>query len=159
MTGSEILIELIRQGYIVKLKDDDYIISNKKNREVDQRPVTPEKAFKVDNSPEKLLKQFVADCKIPFRAKGPQGGHYQLTAISDYAKKYFYKVMLEKKYKYKDMVKATSTYYNASDMMRVTLTNYFKHSIFEQIMEEFLKNKQSVHSAPETQVNQGRVSL
>lgn len=162
MTGLEILNELAREGYIVKLGEDNYVKSNKLSRELDSKPLTPKEATKVimTETPETLLKRFIADCRIPFRAKTHTGAFYQLAAMSDYAKKYFFKVLNEKKYKYEDMVTATRKYYNNGKMSRVTLTNFFKQGVFDQLMNEFLSNSAKEHTVPETQQNtEGRVSL
>lgn len=162
MTGLEILNELSREGYIVKLGEDNYVKSNKLSRELDSKPDKPKevKTVIITETPETLLKKFIADCRIPFRAKTHTGAFYQLAAMSDYAKKYFFMIMNEKRYKYKDMVVATSKYYNNGKMSRVTLTNYFKQGVFEQLMNEFLSNSVKEHIVPETQQNNdGRISL
>ena len=40
------------------------------------------------------------------------------------------------------MVSATTMYYGNDKMARVTLTNYFKQGVFDQVMTEFLTNPQ-----------------
>ena len=42
------------------------------------------------------------------------------------------------------MVSATTMYYGNDKMARVTLTNYFKQGVFDQVMAEFLVNPNSV---------------
>jgi hypothetical protein len=158
MTGCEILEYLDKEGYIVRLGDDLYTLSNKLKRE--QVSVIPEKLLerpKIPNECFATIEKFIKDCQIPFRAKLPQGSFYQLAAISDYARKYFYKLQLDKTYPYEDAVNATKKYYADTNMSRKTLTNYFKEGVFDQVMEEYSKNTQSVHFSSDKNV--GRVSL
>lgn len=160
MNGSDMLEELCKMGFVVKLGEDDYTITNnllRKQSEVE--PKTPTESVPEKNSLGDLRK-FIADCRIPFRVKGPHGGHYQLNATSLYSEKYFAKVLDEGKYEYEDMVTAVGRYYNDSRMSRVTLTNFFKNDVFENVMREFLEKKTSIHTVQENrQNNGGRVSL
>lgn len=161
MNGTELLDHFLEIGYIVRLSEDDFVITNKFKREVEELEKPETQVIELE-TPETLLKRFVADCRIPFRAKGPHGNMYQLNAISVYAKKFFYKVMMDKEYEYKDMVSATSAYYNNQRMSRVTLTNYFQNGVFEGVMLEFLNNKKAVHSVHDESGKantDGRVSL
>ena len=93
-----------------------------------------------------MLKQFIKDCKIPFRAKTSQGSFYQLSTESDYARKALYSAVERGEYKYEDLVKATYLYYNNEKMARVTLTNYFKQGIFAQVTDEYLSSPSSLQS-------------
>ena len=150
MTKDEIIQELLSKNYLVKLSEDNFIITNKLERDgtIFQQPKTPEECLKVEeialSSPSELLKKFIKDCRIPFRAKTSQGAFYQLATESDYARKYLYNVLNTRQYKYEDLVKATSSYYNNEKMARVTLTNYFKLGTIDQVMTEFLSNPNSV---------------
>ena len=148
MTKDELLNELLNRGYIVRIEEDNFIISNKLEREIEitQSKTTSEclKSEEIElSSPSDLLKKFITDSKIPFRAKTSIGGFYQLAAESDYARKYLYNVLATKQYKYEDMTTATAMYYTNDKMARVTLTNYFKQGVFDQVMTEFLANPQS----------------
>ena len=148
MTKDELLNELLNRGYIVRIEEDNFIISNKLEREIEitQSKTTSEclKSEEIElSSPSDLLKKFITDSKIPFRAKTSIGGFYQLAAESDYARKYLYNVLATKQYKYGDMTTATAMYYTNDKMARVTLTNYFKQGVFDQVMTEFLANPQS----------------
>ena len=148
MTKDELLNELLNRGYIVRIEEDNFIISNKLEREIEitQSKTTSEclKSEEIElSSPSDLLKKFITDSKIPFRAKTSIGGFYQLAPESDYARKYLYNVLATKQYKYEDMTTATAMYYTNDKMARVTLTNYFKQGVFDQVMVEFLANPQS----------------
>lgn len=148
MTKDELLNELLNRGYIIRIGEDNFIISNKLQREIEvaQSKTTSEylKSEEIElSSPSDLLKKFITDSKIPFRAKTSIGGFYQLAAESDYARKYLYNVLATKQYKYEDMTTATAMYYTNDKMARVTLTNYFKQGVFDQVMTEFLANPQS----------------
>ena len=148
MTKDELLNELLNRGYIVRIEEDNFIISNKLEREIEvTQPKTTSECLKSEeielSSPSDLLKKFITDSKIPFRAKTSIGGFYQLAAESDYARKYLYNVLATKQYKYEDMTTATAMYYTNDKMARVTLTNYFKQGVFDQVMTEFLANPQS----------------
>lgn len=148
MTKDELLNELLNRGYIIRIGEDNFIISNKLQREIEvtQSKTTSEylKSEEIElSSPSDLLKKFITDSKIPFRAKTSIGGFYQLAAESDYARKYLYNVLATKQYKYEDMTTATAMYYTNDKMARVTLTNYFKQGVFDQVMAEFLANPQS----------------
>ncbi|WP_428743107.1 hypothetical protein [Tenacibaculum sp.] len=159
MTGEEILVKLKQEGFIVETGENNYILSNKLERmqEAMRTPLTTEETVK---TPDKSLKQFMADCQIPFRAKGVNGVQYQLNAISDYGTKAFNKILIEGKYEYEDMVAATKKYYHDSSMARVTMTNYFKLNVFENVMEEYLKKKSSIHAGPgKNSTWGGRMSL
>ena len=150
MTKDEIIQELLDKKYLVKLSEDNFVITNKLERDgtIAQYPKTPDECFKVEeivlSSPSELLKKFIKDCKIPFRAKTSQGAFYQLATESEYARKYLYNVINTRQYKYEDLVKATSLYYNNEKMARVALTNYFKLGTVGQVMIEFLANPNSV---------------
>ena len=148
MTKDELLNELLNKGYIIRIGEDNFIISNKLQREIEvtQSKTATEylKSEEIElSSPSDLLKKFITDSKIPFRAKTSIGGFYQLAAESDYARKYLYNVLATKQYKYEDMTTATAMYYTNDKMARVTLTNYFKQGVFDQVMTEFLANPQS----------------
>lgn len=148
MTKDELLNELLNRGYIVRIEEDNFIISNKLEREIEvTKSKTTSECLKSEeielSSPSDLLKKFITDSKIPFRAKTSIGGFYQLAAESDYARKYLYNVLATKQYKYEDMTTATAMYYTNDKMARVTLTNYFKQGVFDQVMTEFLANPQS----------------
>ena len=155
MTKEELLNELLNRGHIVQLGEDNFIISNKLERDIvsdvseplKMNPKTSSECFKSEeielSSPSDLLKKFIKDSKIPFRAKTSIGGFYQLAAESDYARKYLYNVLATRQYKYEDMTTATAMYYNNDKMARVTLTNFFKQGVFDQVMTEFLANPQS----------------
>ena len=144
MTKEEIFNELLDKKYIIELGENNYVITNLLVRNV---PETVE----VDlPSPSKLLKQFIKDCKIPFRAKTSMGGFYQLAAESEYARRALYGLLSSNKYKYEDLVSATKSYYNNTNMARVTLTNYFKGGVVDQVMEEFKSNSGSLSSNSKT---------
>lgn len=144
MTKEEIFNELLEKKYIIELGENNYVITNLLIRNV---PETVE----VDlPSPRKLLKQFIKDCKIPFRAKTSMGGFYQLAAESEYARRALYGLLSSSKYKYEDLVSATKSYYNNTNMARVTLTNYFKGGVVDQVMEEFKSNSGSLSSSSKT---------
>lgn len=144
MTKEEIFNELLEKKYIIELGENNYVITNLLIRNV---PETVE----VDlPSPSKLLKQFIKDCKIPFRAKTSMGGFYQLAAESEYARRALYGLLSSSKYKYEDLVSATKSYYNNTNMARVTLTNYFKGGVVDQVMEEFKSNSGSLSSNSKT---------
>lgn len=144
MTKEEIFNELLEKKYIIELGENNYVITNLLIRNV---PETVE----VDlPSPRKLLKQFIKDCKIPFRAKTSMGGFYQLAAESEYARRALYGILSSSKYKYEDLVSATKSYYNNTNMARVTLTNYFKRGVVDQVMEEFKSNSRSLSSNNKT---------
>ena len=155
MTKEELLNELLTRGHIVQLGENNFIISNKLERDtvfgtpdiVRVDPKTTPGCFKSEeielSSPSDLLKKFIKDSRIPFRAKTSIGGFYQLAAESDYARKYLYNVLVTKQYKYEDITAATAMYYNNDKMARVTLTNFFKQGVFDQVMTEFLANPQS----------------
>ena len=144
MTKEEIFDELLDKKYIIELGENNYVITNLLVRNV---PETVE----VDlPSPSKLLKQFIKDCKIPFRAKTSMGGFYQLAAESEYARRALYGLLSSNKYKYEDLVSATKSYYNNTNMARVTLTNYFKGGVVDQVMEEFKSNSGSLSSNSKT---------
>ena len=150
MTKDEVILYLLNRNYLVKLSEDNFVITNKLERDgtIFQQPKTIETSYKCEeiilSSPSELLKKFIKDCVIPFRAKTSQGAFYQLAAESDYARKYLYNVLNTKQYKYEDLVKATSSYYTNERMARVTLTNYFKLGTIDQVMTEFLSNPNSV---------------
>lgn len=144
MTKEEIFNELLDKKYIIELGENNYVITNLLIRNV---PETVE----VDlPSPSKLLKQFIKDCKIPFRAKTSMGGFYQLAAESEYSRRALYGLLSSSKYKYYDLVSATKSYYNNTNMARVTLTNYFKGGVVDQVMEEFKSNSGSLSSSNKT---------
>ena len=149
MTENELILKLLDEKYIIKLGENEYAITNKLKRDFDDfnKSSVPkeEKSEKIAlSSPSQLLKQFIKDCKIPFRAKTSSGIFYQLSAESEYARKYLYNVMANSQYNYDDMVKVTNVYFNNDKMARVTLTNYFKQGIFDQLMEEFMANPKSI---------------
>ena len=150
MTKDEVILDLLNRNYLAKLSEDNFVITNKLERDgtIFQQPKTIETSYKCEeiilSSPSELLKKFIKDCVIPFRAKTSQGAFYQLAAESDYARKYLYNVLNTKQYKYEDLVKATSSYYTNERMARVTLTNYFKLGTIDQVMTEFLANPNSV---------------
>lgn len=163
MTLDDLIKELLREGYIVKLGEDNYAIANKLKRDTKlfQKPLTPQECISekiVLSSPSELLKKFIKDSRIPFRAKTSAGAFYQLAAESEYSRKYLYNIMANKQYNYEDMVKVTSAYYNNEKMARVILTNFFKQGVFEQLMEEFKSNPQSSNLGPVTPKN-NRTSL
>ena len=144
MTKEEIFDELLDKKYIIELGENNYVITNLLIRNV---PETVE----VDlPSPSKLLKQFIKDCKIPFRAKTSTGGFYQLATESEYSRRALYGLLSSNKYKYEDLVSATKSYYNNTNMARVTLTNYFKGGVVDQVMEEFKSNSGSLSSNSKT---------
>ena len=144
MTKEEIFNELLDKKYIIELGENNYVITNLLIRNV---PETVE----VDlPSPGKLLKQFIKDCKIPFRAKTSMGGFYQLATESEYSRRALYGILSSNKYKYDDLVSATKSYYNNTNMARVTLTNYFKGGVVDQVMEEFKSNSGSLSSSNKT---------
>ena len=149
MTKDEIIQELLSKNYLVKLSEDNFVITNKLERdwpkvEGIERVCISKTEEIVLPSPSELLRKFIKDCKIPFRAKTSQGAFYQLATESDYARKYLYNVLNTRQYKYEDLVKATSSYYNNEKMARVVLTNYFKLGTIDQVMTEFLANPNSV---------------
>ena len=143
MTEKELISTLIEQGYVVQLDVDDFVISNKLVRDAAGVAPTTEFEVKVVDAKE-TLRKFIKDCKIPFRAKTSIGSFYQLAAESDYARQYLQKLLRDNTYKYEDMVSATAMYYGNYKMARVTLTNYFKQGVFDQVMTEFLANPNSV---------------
>lgn len=144
MTKEEIFNELLDRKYVIELGENNYVITNLLTRSV---PETVE----VDlPSPSKLLKQFIKDCKIPFRAKTSTGGFYQLAAESEYARRALYGLLSSNTYKYDDLVSATKSYYNNMNMARVTLTNYFKGGVVDQVMEELKSNSGSLSSSNKT---------
>ena len=139
MTKSEIITYLVNTGYIFEKGEDDYIISNKILREITSTKVV---IPMMDSSA--LLSEFIKKSKIPFEIKMSSGAKFQPAVKSEYAKKFLYnQVYLEKKYTFDDMTKATEIYYNDNSRGRVALTNYFKHGIFESVMEEFLAGRLS----------------
>ena len=153
MTKDEVILDLLNRNYLAKLSEDNFVITNKLERDWNAIPEiiklgTPSGLPKTEEivlySPSELLKKFIKDCVIPFRAKTSQGAFYQLAAESEYARKYLYNVLNTKQYKYEDLVKATSSYYTNERMARVTLTNYFKLGTIDQVMTEFLANPNSV---------------
>ena len=141
MTEKELISTLIEQGYVVQLGVNDFVISNKLVRDAAVVAPTTEFEVKVVDAKE-TLRKFIKDCKIPFRAKTSIGSFYQLAAESDYARQYLQKLLRDNIYKYEDMVSATTMYYGNDKMARVTLTNYFKQGVFDQVMTEFLANPQ-----------------
>ena len=143
MTEKELISTLIEQGYVVQLDIDDFVISNKLARDAVRVTPTTEFEVKVVDAKE-ALRKFIKDCKIPFRAKTSTGSFYQLAAESDYARQYLQKLLRDNTYKYEDMVSATAMYYGNDKMARVTLTNYFKQGVFDQVMTEFLADPNSV---------------
>ena len=143
MTEKELISTLIEQGYVVQLYIDDFVISNKLARDAVRVTPTTEFEVKVVDAKE-ALRKFIKDCKIPFRAKTSTGSFYQLAAESDYARQYLQKLLRDNTYKYEDMVSATAMYYGNDKMARVTLTNYFKQGVFDQVMTEFLADPNSV---------------
>jgi len=145
MTGKEILEQLVKEGIIVKLGEDSYVISNKAKREQVIPDEKPEES--VVMSPRELLEKFIKDSRIPYRIKTFSGAYFTPAAISDYACKYFYKAL--KEYKYEDMVMATNLYYVNPKIARKSLTNYFKEGIFTQIMAEYV-DLQKCGQAPKT---------
>lgn len=154
MTGHDVINHLITDGFVIKLGDDDYAISNKIYREAAKvKEATPSDinvVIEVEKSPDELLEKFIADCKIPFRAKGHSGNFYQLNGRTQYAKKALYSVLSEKKYEYEDMVVACGNYYNNTKMSRVTIHNFFYNDVFTGVMEDYLENKQKYASNPTT---------
>ena len=136
-------MSLIRDGTIVKLGEDNYEYNNS----------LPVKGTTL--TPTELLDKFIHDSKIPFNVKTSNGITYQLTAKSDYAKKFIYnELVVSPRFKYEDMVKATELYYNNTKMARVPITKYFKEGIFEQVVQEYLKGNMDTGA---TKVN--KVSL
>lgn len=143
MTKDQIVLSLIRDGTIVKLGEDNYEYNNS----------LPVKGTIL--TPTELLDKFIHDSKIPFNVKTSSGITYQLTAKSDYAKKFIYnELVVSPRFKYGDMVKATELYYNNPKMARVPITKYFKEGIFEQVVQEYLKGNMDTGA---TKVN--KVSL
>ena len=143
MTKDQIVLSLIRDGTIVQIGEDDYEYTKKIKNEG------------LIANPSKLLDQFIHDSKIPFNVKTSNGITYQLTAKSDYAKKFIYnELVVSPRFKYEDMVKATELYYNNPKMARVPITKYFKEGIFEQVIQEHLKGNMDTGA---TKVN--KVSL
>lgn len=137
MTLNELINELLEKKYIIKLGEDNYIVSN----HIDRDSPKPETKEVIElPGPTDLLKQFIKDCKIPYRAKTSSGAFYLLAAESEYARRSLYHLVNSGTYKYEDMVKAVGAYYNDTSMSRVTLTNFFKSGLIAQCMEEY-KNK------------------
>ena len=152
MTKDETITYLVSTGYIFEKGENDYIISNKILREVTSTKV----AIPIMDS-SALLSEFIKQSKIPFEIKMTSGAKFQPAVKSEYAKKFLYsQVYLEKKYTFEDMTKATEIYYNDNSRGRVALTNYFKHGIFESVMEEFLAGRLT---AKTTQEKSNRISL
>ena len=131
MTKDQILLSLIRDGTIKQIGENEYEYS--KNSSTFKTALDP-------STPTVLLDKFIHDSKIPFNVKTSSGITYQLTAKSDYAKKFIYnEVITSPRFQYLDMVKATELYYNNTKMARVPITKYFKEGIFEQVVQEYLK--------------------
>lgn len=150
MTKDEVIQYLLDRNYLVQLTEDNFVVTNKLDREANisdypktAKECTPSKEGTLLPKSE-LLRKFIKDCKIPFRAKTSMGGFYQLAAESEVARTYLHKVVSDKTYNYEDMVSATHSYYNNDKMARVTLTNYFKQGVFDQVMSEFSANPNSV---------------
>ena len=129
---------LVDTNYIVKLGNDDYVVSNLLIRE--GTPTKPTKVTPPDFKAFATLKDFIKDSKIPHRIKTHSGSFFMPGTESDYARKFlFNELCVTERYRYEDMVKATELYYNNERMARVSLTNYFKNGVFEQVMEDYLK--------------------
>lgn len=158
MTGQEMILNLKSNGYIVEIGEDNYVLSNKLKRETIEE--TPEREPHKVEQVARTIDKFIADCKIPFRAKGAHGSQYQLNAISLYSTKAFNKIISDGEYEYEDLVVATKAYYNDASMARVILTNYFKLGVVHQVMTEFLAKKDAVHvNEGITANNNGRICL
>lgn len=158
MTKDEIIEELKSKGYVVEVEKGNLVLSNNLSRVLGQiSEIQQEKKITIElPDPTSMLKQFIKDCKIPFRAKTSQGNFYQLSTESDYARKALYSAIERGEYKYEDLVKATYLYYNNEKMARVTLTNYFKQGIFAQVTDEYLSKPSSLQS---NSIKTNKVSL
>lgn len=135
MTKDQIVLSLIRDGTI-KQVGENYEYSKNNNT------FTTISSKTAALTPTAILDKFIHDSKIPFNVKTSSGITYQLTAKSDYAKKYIYnEVVVSPRFKYEDMVKATELYYNNPKMARVPITKYFKEGIFEQVVQQYLQGE------------------
>ena len=135
MTKDQIVLSLIRDGTIKQVGEDYEYVKNSST-------VTTVSSKTAALTPTALLDKFIHDSKIPFNVKTSSGITYQLTAKSDYAKKYIYnEVVVSPRFKYEDMVKATELYYNNPKMARVPITKYFKEDIFEQVVQQYLQGE------------------
>lgn len=155
MTKDQLIETLVKEGHVIQIGENDYEVSLNIRRLL-SKPLTPEESFKKEEvielpAPSVLLKKFIKDCKIPFRAKTSSGGFYQLAAESEYARRYLYNVLKQNKYNYEEMINVVGGYYNNPNMARVTLTRFFKEGLFDQIMEDFKSNPgMSITGAPKT---------
>jgi len=135
MTKDQIVLSLIRDGTIKQVGEDYEYVKNSST-------FTTVSSKTAALTPTALLDKFIHDSKIPFNVKTSSGITYQLTAKSDYAKKYIYnEVVVSPRFKYEDMVKATELYYNNPKMARVPITKYFKEGIFEQVVQQYLQGE------------------
>ena len=145
MTKDQILLSLIREG-VIRQVGEEYEYTKINSTFI---------VYKKVETPTELLDKFIHDSKIPFNVKTSSGITYQLTAKSDYAKKFIYNELITApRFNYEDMVKATELYYNNPKMARVPLTKFFKEGIFEQVVQEYLKGNMDTGA---TKVN--KVSL
>lgn len=146
MTKDEVLQKLVDEKFVIKVNDDNYQLSNQLYRVLNAKPREEESEKIVLPNPTELLKKFIKDCQIPFRAKTSMGSFYQLAPETEYSRRYLYNTLNSGKYKYEDMVSAVKSYYNNSSMARVTLTKFFREGVFEQVMEEYSKNPTNIQS-------------
>jgi len=145
MTAEKLIVELISKNYVVKLGEDNYVITNLMGRDNEEEEKVKEVVLP---SPAVLLRNFIRDCNIPFRAKTSTGGFYELASESEYAKRALYAMLSSHEYKYEDIVAATNAYYTNVNMARVTLTNYFKNGTIRRVMEEYTKHSDSLSLRP-----------
>ena len=144
MTKDQILLSLIREG-VIRQVGEEYEYTKINSTFIISKKV---------ETPTELLDKFIHDSKIPFDVTTSTGIRYQLTAKSDYAKKFIYNELITApRFNYEDMVKATELYYNNPKMARVPLTKFFKEGIFEQVVQKYLEGNRDTGAAKVNKVS------
>lgn len=132
MTTTELITKLIEQKLVMKVGEDDYIITNKL-----ERSTGLVKANTIDYK--SLYKQFIIEAEVPAKIS-TNTGWFWANRYSKGGEKEFTKILKNPNIDKSMLLYATKLYYKQNNTARQAIGNYFERGTWETCYDEFVKN-------------------